>query len=320
MLSIVIPVFNEQASIPALIERLDSLLVRLVPATVEVIFVDDHSGDDSAALLKAACARHPQLRYLRLSRNRGSHVAVLAGLEHARGECAVFLAADLQDPPEMILQMLELWRQGRHIIWAVRERREGISRFEKVCAKGFYAILNRFGQVQLPPAGSDFALLDRRVIEALVRSIGANPSLGGEIAKLGFSQAEIPYTKAAREHGRSKWNFERRLRAFIDALVLFSYKPLRAMSHFGMLCSGLGFLYALIVIALRIVSGRQIEGWTSLMVVVLVLGGIQMVMLGVLGEYLWRTLEEARRAPRYFLETETHVERKAPGSGSDSQV
>jgi dolichol-phosphate mannosyltransferase len=316
VLSIVIPVFNEEAGLPALLQRLQQLLPALDQARPEIIFVDDHSADNSPALLKAACHQNPALRYFRLSRNRGSHVAILAGLEQARGECAVFLASDLQDPPELITKMLEQWRAGRHVVWAVRESREGISWFDQFCAKTFYALLNRFGQVQLPPQGSDFALLDRKVIDALLQSTGANPSLSGEIARLGFSQGQIPYTKEARQHGHSKWSFERRLRAVVDAFVLFSYKPLRVMSHFGMVCSTLGFLYALFVIALRLFGGRRIEGWASLMVVVLVLGGIQMVMLGVLGEYLWRTLEEARRAPRYFFEV-TEKDSPATDIGCD---
>lgn len=307
-LSIVIPVFNEEPNIPQLRERLEKLLASLGSVQAEILFVDDHSNDRSAELLKTACDANKAFKFLRLSRNRGSHVAILAGLEHARGQCAVFLASDLQDPPELIEKMLDLWRHGRQVIWAVREAREGIGAIDRFFSNSFYWLLNRFGQVQLPPQGSDFALLDRKVVRALLGSVGANPSLGGEIAKLGFSQDQILYTKERRQHGQSKWSFERRIRAFIDAFVLFSYTPLRAMSHFGMICSTLGFLYAGVIVALRLFGGRPVEGWASLMVVVLVLGGIQMIMLGILGEYLWRTMEEAKDAPRYFLEETRGIE------------
>ena len=301
-LSLVMPVYNEEESIGPLVERLERLLDSLAGTAVEVIFVDDHSTDGTQALLRAVCQRDARYRHLRLARNSGSHVAILAGLEHARGVCATFMASDLQDPPELIPQMLKLWREGNHVVWAVRERREGIPLVDRVFAGLFWFLLARVGRVDLPPQGSDFALLDRAAIDALLISAGTHPSLAGEIAVLGFRQAQVPYTKARRQYGRGKWNLSRKLQAFADAFVSFSYVPLRAMSYLGMACSVLGFLYALVVVMVRVFSSRKIEGWASLMVVVLVLGGIQMTMLGVLGEYLWRTLSEARRRPRYFLE------------------
>jgi glycosyltransferase involved in cell wall biosynthesis len=309
-LSIVIPVFNEENGIPVLIDRISSLLRQVKDVRAEVIFVDDHSTDRSPALLKAACHQDERFCYLRLSRNGGSHVATLAGLEHSRGECAIFLAADLQDPPELIPQMLELWRKGNHIVWAAREQREGGAWSEELLSGAFYWLLNRFGKVRIPSRGLDFALLDRPVIDALLQSASASPSLGGEIATLGFRQAQVPYTKAKRQFGRSKWTLGRKLRAFADAFVVFTYTPLRAMSYLGVVCSLFGFLYALVVVILRLVAGTRIEGWASLMVVVLVVGGIQMIMLGVLGEYLWRTLEEARRRPHYFVEDAYGIERQ----------
>jgi dolichol-phosphate mannosyltransferase len=301
-LSIVLPVYNESAAIPRLLERLDSFLARNKDLRAEIIFVDDHSTDGSAELLKSACDQNPVYRYLRLARNSGSHVAILAALQHARGDCAVFLAADLQDPPELIARMLELWRSENHVVWAVREHREGVPWVERFFAGIFYNLLNRLGPDQWPPQGSDFALLDRKVIDALLQSVGTNPSLGVEIARLGFRQAQVPYTKLKRELGTSKWNLERRLKAFADAFCSFSFKPLRAMSYLGMTCSLVGFLYALYIIVQRFFISTPVMGYASLMVAVLVLGGVQMTMLGVIGEYLWRTLEESRRRPRHFVE------------------
>src|SRR5579864_3445456 len=225
--SIVIPVYNEEACIAALVPRMSAALKGFEEQLLaEVIFVDDHSTDRSADLLKEICSRVPRFRFLRLSRNSGSHVAILAGLEHSRGDCAVFLAADLQDPPELIQKMIASWRQGSKIVWAVRERREGVSWSTKLLSSSFYWLLNHLGQVQLPPAGSDFALLDRAAVNALLQSVGANPSLGGEIARLGFRQAEIPYTKEARKLGRSKSDLRRKLKWFSDAFVSFSYAPM----------------------------------------------------------------------------------------------
>jgi polyisoprenyl-phosphate glycosyltransferase len=301
-LSIIIPVFNEEAVLPALVERLRRLADRLVPLATEIILVDDHSADRSPQLLREICNNDPRFRHARLAKNSGSHVAILAGLAQARGECAVFLAADLQDPPELISKMLDLWRSGHHVVWAVREERAGISKVDLFLANTFYRLLNLLGEVNLPPRGSDFALLDRKVIDALLKSAGSHPSIGGEIARLGFSSAQILYTKEQRAAGSSKWTLKRKLKAFADAFVSFSYAPLRAMSYLGMLFSLLGFCYALLVIVLRLFARTPVQGWSSLIVVVLVMGGVQMMMLGILGEYLWRTLEAARQRPTYFLE------------------
>jgi dolichol-phosphate mannosyltransferase len=301
-LTIVIPVFNEEAVLPALRDRLCSFVKRLTPLVAEIILVDDHSSDRSPGVLKQFCQDNSMFRYARLARNSGSHVAILAGLGLARGRCAVFLAADLQDPPELILQMLEMWRRGHHVVWAVREEREGVSSLDVFLANRFYRLLNLLGEVNLPPRGSDFALLDRKALDALLQSAGSDLSLGGEIARLGFSSEQITYTKERRAAGTSKWTLKRKLKAVADAFVSFSYAPLRAMSFLGMACSLLGFAYALLVIIVRLMTRTPVEGWASLIVVVLVLGGIQMMMLGILGEYLWRTLESARHRPIYFVE------------------
>jgi len=275
---------------------------RLDPLVAEVILVDDHSADRTPELLKEVCSNDARFRYARLAKNSGSHVAILAGLARARGECAVFLAADLQDPPELILQMLDLWRTGHHVVWAVREEREGVSKFDVFLANTFYRLLNLLGELDLPPRGSDFALLDRMALNALLQSVGSDPSIGGEIARLGFASARITYTKEKRAAGSSKWTLKRKLKAFADAFVSFSYAPLRVMSYLGMIFSLFGFMYAIAVIIMRFMTSTPIQGWSSLVVVVLVTGGVQMMMLGVLGEYLWRTLEAARHRPTYFVE------------------
>jgi len=307
-LSIVIPAFNEEAVLPALVERLRAFADRLSPLVTEIILVDDHSADRSMELLKQICRQDSRFHYARLAKNSGSHVAILAGLAQARGECAVFLAADLQDPPELILQMLDLWRAGHHVVWAVREEREGVSRVDLFLSNFFYRLLNLLGEVNLPPRGSDFALIGRKAVDALLKSTGSNPSIGGEIARLGFSAAQISYTKEKRAAGDSKWTLKHKLKAFADAFVSFSYAPLRAMSYLGMLFSFLGFGYALVVVMTRLMTRTPVQGWSSLIVVVLVLGGVQMMMLGILGEYLWRTLEAARQRPIYFLEETSEVD------------
>jgi len=264
--------------------------------------VDDHATERTPQLLREICAANDDYHFIRLAANSGSHVAILAGLGQTVGECVAILAADLQDPPELIPQMLAQWREGNHVIWAVREQREGISITERFTANLFYWLLNRFSEVKLPPTGADFSLLDRAVVDAVLQSVGANPSMGLEVARLGFRQVEIPYVKAARQFGKSKWNLRKKLNAFADAFVTTSYMPLRAMSYIGITVSVIGFLYALVIVTLRIFNVLTVEGWAALMVVVLVFGGVQMLMLGVIGEYLWRTLEHARQRPLYFVE------------------
>lgn len=318
-LSIVVPVFNEEAVIPELIERLRTVANRLQPLATEIILIDDHSADRSPELLREICRSDSRFRYARLARNSGSHVAILAGITQARGECAVFLAADLQDPPELILQMLDLWRSGHHVVWAVREDRVGVSKVDLFLSNAFNRLLDLLGEVNLPPRGFDFALVDRRAIDALLQSVGSHPSIGGEIARLGFSAAQIKYTKEKRAAGTSKWTLKKKLAAFADAFVSFSYAPLRAMSYLGMLFSLLGFAYALLVAMLRLTAKTPVQGWSSLIVVILVLGGVQMMMLGVLGEYLWRTLEAARHRPAYFFEETSDADPDADAA-TDSQL
>jgi glycosyltransferase involved in cell wall biosynthesis len=304
MISIVFPVYNEQTSLPKLFGRIEEMRVRIGLPT-EVIFVDDHSSDGSPEVLKQFCAVTKGTRFLRLSRNSGSHVAILAGLEASRGECAIFLASDLQDPPELIAELLQRRDAGAQVVWAVRARREGISLTEKSFSHAFYWLLNNFSEVSLPPAGADFALLDRVVINALISAVGANVSLGADIASLGFRSAEVTYVKAARLHGKSGWTLRKKIKAMIDCFVAHSFAPIRVMSWIGFLMAFLGIVIAAFVFASRLTHDRPVEGWASLMIVLLVLGGTQIVMLGILGEYLVRTLRETRRRPRCFLEEES---------------
>lgn len=303
-LTIVLPVFNEEGNLGVLLPRLDKLVGKITErmCAVEVILVDDNSTDKTPTLLKEACNQYTYVKYLRLSKNSGSHIAIISGLSKSSGDCTVFLAADLQDPPELIEELLAKWEEGNDVVWAVRNNIEGISFTTALFSKLFYRLMNAWSSVKLPPTGADFALLDKRVAEALVLSAGSNPSLGSLIAWLGFRQTEIRYTKEARKYGKSKWTLSKKMNALVDAFVGFSFVPMRLMSYFGFLMAGLGFLYTAVIFALKIIAGKAIVGWASIMVTVLVLGGVQMIMLGVLGEYLWRNLEESRKRPLFLFE------------------
>jgi glycosyltransferase involved in cell wall biosynthesis len=303
--SIVIPCFNESEGLPFLIARLNTLYEKLRGIThIEVIFVDDHSSDSTPALIKKIIKEYSWIKFQRLSKNSGSHIAIISGISRASGDCIVFLAADLQDPPELIIEMVNKWQEGNDVVWAVRKSVEGITYTASFFSKMFYRIMNATSSVKLPPTGADFALLDKRIAQALVASAGSNPSLGSLITWLGFRQTAILYTKNARQFGKSKWPVGKKLNSFLDAFVGFSYIPMRLMIYFGFTMAGFGFLYALFIIILKIAVGKAIMGWASIMVAVLIMGGTQMIMLGILGEYLWRNLEESRRRPLFLIEEE----------------
>lgn len=309
-ISLVIPCYNESESLPLLLKRLSDLQMALANRIeTEVILVDDHSSDDTSDKIKGACKNYPWLKFIRLSRNSGGHIAIIAGISAASGDCAVFLAADLQDPPELIHSMLDEWGSGVDVVWAVREQRLGVSKMSVFFSNTFFRLLNWSTDINYPKTGADYALLDRKAMDGLVRSAGSKPSLGALIAWMGFKSKEIMYVKEDRKFGKSKWTLSKKLNAFADAFVGFSYLPMRVMTLLGFLAAFLGFTYAAIIFFMRFIIGNPIPGYASLMIVVLIIGGLQMLMLGVLGEYLWRNLEESRKRPLYLIEEQTGFEK-----------
>ena len=318
-LSIVTPAFNEARSIPALHARLTAVLSGL-DLQWEWVVVDDHSPDGTWAVLQELAAREPRLKAVRLARNSGAHTALACGLQHARGNCAAVLAADLQDPPETLPALLEKWRAGAKIVWAVREGREGESAATKGFARLYYGIMRRFvGISEMPATGADFFLLDRRVIDVLNVFKESNVSLMALLTWMGFRQDRILYVKQARQHGQSGWNMEKKLKLVVDSVTSFTYKPIRFMSYAGFVVALAGFFYALVVVVNALV-GKPSPGWSSLMIVLLLVGGLQMLMMGVLGEYVWRALDEARNRPRFIVEDEVGFSGNgAQGAKNDDQ-
>jgi dolichol-phosphate mannosyltransferase len=311
-LSLVIAAFNEEENLPVLYHQLCAQDWKALGLDVEFVFVDDHSRDGTPRVLRELAAKDPRVKWLRFSRNFGSHKAFTAGLEHATGDAAVILAADLQDPPETVPRLVEKWRAGAKVVWAVRGGREGESALNQFFARVYYELMRRYAVAELPRTGADFLLVDRLVLDALRAAPERNTSLLALIQWMGFEQASITYVKAARRAGVSKWNFSRRLKLALDSFVSFSYAPIRLMSLTGMLFALLGFLYAAFLIARRLFYGAQVEGWTALICVVLVLSGVQLLMIGMLGEYLWRTLEESRGRPRYIIESSHGLNELSP--------
>ena len=302
LLSIVVPAFNEAENLPLLYERIRALDWKAVGMTFELVIVDDHSTDATPLVIDGLVARDERVKTLRFSRNFGSHAGCTAGLEAATGAAAVVLAADLQDPPETIPDLVGEWRRGSAIVWAVRGEREGENWQTRTTARIFYALIKRLTRMEMPPNGADFFLLDRAVLEALRATPERNTSLVAQIQWLGFNHSSFVYTKQARATGRSKWTLAKRLKLSIDWIVGFSYYPIRLMSAVGILFVCVGFLYALLLIARRFIFVVPVEGWTSLISVVLITSGVQLVMLGVLGEYLWRSFDASRRRPRFIIE------------------
>lgn len=301
-LSLVVAAFNEEVNLPVLYERIVQIDWVALGVEIELVFVDDHSRDGTPRVLRELAERDPRVKWLRFSRNFGSHKAFTAGLENASGDAAVILAADLQDPPETVPQLLKCWREGAKVVWAVRGEREGETITTKLFSRIYYWLMRRYAVAELAETGADFLLMDRVVIDAVKDAPERNTSLLALIQWMGFDQAQIIYTKAARQAGVSKWTFSKRLKLAVDSFVSFSYVPIRFMSSIGISFALLGFIYAMFLAVRRIFFSVPLEGWTSLICVTLVVSGVQLVMLGVLGEYLWRTYDESRGRPRYIIE------------------
>jgi len=299
--SLIFPTFNEVDNLAKLYEETCAVINKLPDYGFELIFVDDCSTDNTPKFLRQLFEKDQRVKLIRLARNCGSHAAISAGLAECRGSCAIVMAADLQDPPELINLLLEQWKSGAKTVWAVRTERKGETVLRKFAANTYYALMNRLTKVTLPPTGSDVFLIDRVVINAFNGLSSKNTSVFMAIAWLGFPQQKIEYIKEARYKGHSKWTLTKKIKLSIDSLLAFSDVPIRSMSVVGLMTAFLGFCYATFIFWLFI-NGSPIQGWSSLIVAILVLGGIQMTMLGILGEYLWRTFDETRNRPPYVIE------------------
>jgi glycosyltransferase involved in cell wall biosynthesis len=302
-LSLVIAAYNEEANLPLLYQRVIALDWASLDLEYELVFVDDYSRDRTPEVLRELARLDPRVKVLRFSKNFGSHKAFTAGLEYCSGDAAVLLAADLQDPPETIPELVARWREGAKVVWAVRAEREGVPVTDKLFARFYYWLMRRFADVRPPPQGADFLLADRCVLEELRSTPEKNTSVLLLIQWMGFSQASIEYTKAARHAGRSKWTFSKKLKLAIDSLVGFSYAPIRLASLLGAVFAFTGFIYAAFVAIRAIFWGSPVHGWPALMCIVLIAAGTQLLILGILGEYVWRVYEESRRRPRYIIES-----------------
>jgi glycosyltransferase involved in cell wall biosynthesis len=306
--SAIVACLNEEESLDTFYERTSAVLDEIFDGRWEIVFVDDGSTDRTMSVIQRLRDADPRVRAVRLSRNFGSHVAIAAGLDHVSGDVAIVLAADLQDPPETIPDLVAAWREGYEIVWAAREAREDPF-LRKVFAKLFYGAIRRTALPGIPSTGTgSFCLIDRSVIDAFQRFQERNRLTFGIISWAGFSQTQVPYERARRYAGRSKWSFSQLVKTAIDTFVSFSYVPLRFISYFGLVVSLLAFLFAIYVMIDFFVSGTALRGWPSLMAAILLLGGVQLLTLGIVGEYIWRISEESKRRPLYLVRDRLGVE------------
>ena len=305
MISIIIPIYNEKENLRLLYSRLVNVSSIITDHHFEIVFVDDCSSDGTYGILKELIEKDQQVQIIRFARNCGSHAAVSAGLKFCRGDAAVMIAADLQDPPEIIPDLIAKWEKGFRVVWGVRNNREGENVITRAFSRLFYFLMNHLTDITQPAMGADVFLVDRKVIEAVKQSPEKNSSIYMLIGWLGFSQTSIEYTKEARHFGKSKWGISKRLKLFFDSLISFSYVPLRLMSFSGCVVALIGLIYGTEIFIEALVKKTAVAGWTSLMIIVLIMGGMQMVMMGMLGEYLWRTYDETRGRPKYVIEKNT---------------
>ena len=310
-LSVVVPVFNEAAVLPELRPRLEAALAGCV-ADWEVVFVDDGSSDATPEILRAAAAADARVRVLRFSRNFGHQAAVTAGIEHARGAAVVVIDADLQDPPEVIPELVARWREGFQVVSAVRGVREGESAVRLFLIRLFYRLLRRMASVDLTPDVGDFRLIDRRVADVLNRLPERNRYVRGLVRWVGFRHAEVRYRRAGRLAGETKYPYTKLVRLALDGVTSFSAVPLQLVTWLGFAVSLLSL--GLVAYALwgRLVGGTTPEGWTSVFVAVSFLAGVQLVAIGILGAYVTRIFDEVKGRPLYVLESDTGGDDASP--------
>ena len=297
LLSVVAPVYNEEATLEEFYARVCAALHGL---RFELVLVDDGSADDSGLILSRLAAVDPRVRVVYLSRNFGHQTALTAGLDHARGDAVVMLDADLQDPPELIPRMLDHWRGGCDVVYAVRELRDGESRFKLATASWFYKLFDKLAQVELQHTAGDFRLLDRQALDALLSMRERSRFLRGMTVWVGYRQAAVPYNRDPRFAGVTKYTLSKMLRFSLDAVSSFSHRPLQLATLLGFLISTLAFIAIPVVVALRL-AGSYLPGFGTVTIAVLLLGGIQLIAIGIIGEYVGRIYDEVKGRPLYLV-------------------
>jgi glycosyltransferase involved in cell wall biosynthesis len=299
-ISVVLPCFNEESNLRETHRRV-SHTMRQASGEYEIVYVDDGSSDATPELLRQLQSEDSRVRVVYLSRNFGHQFAVTAGLAHARGDAVVIMDADLQDPPEVVHEMIRRWEEGYQVVYGVRTDREGETRFKLWTASLFYRLIGWLSDTDIPRDTGDFRLLDRQVVDAIIAMPERDRFIRGMVSWVGFRQIGVTYRRAARFAGETKYPFPKMLRFAIDGILSFSIKPLRLSTLMGFVSAGLALLVIVYALGMRLFTDRWVTGWTALIIAILFLGGAQLISLGIIGEYIGRLYGEAKRRPLYFV-------------------
>lgn len=305
LVSIVIPVYNEEKGLTKITERIIEVFKQIPKYDFEIIFVDDGSYDDSLKELIALNKNNRRVNYLSFSRNFGHQLAVKAGLDNARGMCAISMDADLQHPPELTIEMLQKWEEGFDIVYTRRKDDKNISFFKRKTSATFYRFLNFLSDIEIEQGAADFRLLDRRVVDVLRNLSENNVFLRGLVKWMGFSQYGIDYEPGIREFGETKYNARKMISLAINGITSFSTRPLRIASWIGLIASSIGFTYAIFAFIAFFFTDLNLTGWTSLIMAVIFFGGIQLLTMGIIGEYIGKLFMQVKGRPNYIIKTST---------------
>ena len=302
LITILVPAYNEQEVIPILYERLSGIMNGISNYDFEVLFVNDGSKDNTLNLIVELRKKDSRICYVNLSRNYGKETAMIAGLDYAKGDAIVIIDADLQDPPELIPEMIKYWEEGYDDVYAKRRSRKGESFIKKFTSKMYYRVLQSFTRIDIGKDAGDFRLLDRRCVEAIKQMRESQRYTKGLYSWIGYNKKEILFDRDPRAAGKTKWNYGKLINLSIDGITSFTTIPLRWATFSGIFISIAGFIYMIYTIIKTIVNGIDVPGYASTIVIILFLGGIQLIFLGIIGEYLGRAFLETKSRPLYFID------------------
>jgi len=321
-ISVVVPLCNEEGNVPELFARISAVLDRVTAARgdrYEIVAVNDGSRDGTLEALRAQQRTQPRLVVVNLSRNFGHQIAATAGLETASGDAIVLLDGDLQDPPELIETFLAKWREGYDVVYATRKARRGESPFKIFTARAFYRIIRRMTNVEIPVDTGDFRLMDRKVVDALAQTRERHRFLRGLVSWVGFKQIGVDYERDARSSGATKYPFSKMMRFAFDGITSFSEVPLRLATYLGFIVSAFAFFYTIVVLVFKFL-GRNDPGYTSTMVAILFLGGVQLIGIGILGEYVGRIYDQVKGRPLYLISSVERAPAPVPRASESEAV
>lgn len=308
-LSMVIPVYFNEENLRPLYQDIKEKIIDVVDYDYEIVMVNDGSKDDSYSVMQELAEKDRHIKIVSLSKNFGSHAAILCGLAKCTGDCAVVKAADLQEPTELVLEMVDRWKGGSNVVLAVREGREE-SKKQTLFANLYYTLVRKAALPSMPKGGFDVYLLDRKVIDVLMALDERNSALTGQILWSGFRTEQVYYTRLAREIGTSRWTLKKKIRLVSDTLYSFSTLPIKIVTAVGILSFVCSLIWALCVVVFRIAGMIEVSGWTTLFVFNLFSFGVMMLTMGIIGEYLWRTFDASRNRPPYIVEDENYPDRE----------